>query len=219
MGIIFDLDGTIVNSQRQHKLAVKTAIYKVFGDKSVPASFIVKNIRYPSYLLFKKIKTEYGLPLSGKNLRIVSELRDEYMNSELVRTVKFFGHVKETMAFLKLKGVKVSIATAMNKTQLSKFIPILNLTSISKIIVCPSSVRTEKPNPYILNKAIKLSGMHRSKTIYVGDSPYDLIAANRAHISFIGMYNRELRGKSRFMPDFLAFYEYIQKNYEKYLDN
>ena len=219
MGIIFDLDGTLINSQRQHKLAVKNAIYKVFGDKSVPASFIMENIRYPSYILFKKVQKKYGLQFSGKNLRRVLSLRDGYMNFNAARTVKFFHHVKETISFLKSKGVKVGIATAMNKTQLSAFTRALDLTSLTGTIVCPSSIRTEKPNPYILNKTITLSGMRRSKTVYVGDSPYDLIAARRAGVSFIGIYNRELEGNNPFMRDFSAFYRYVRKNYAKYLDN
>ncbi len=219
MGIIFDLDGTVLDSLRLHEHAVKLGFDTVLGKDKVSIDFIRKNIRYPFSVLVKNLNTS-GVVVKTSESKKALAVADDYMTLHMVaRKVKFFNGARETMSFAKNIGIKVCIATSMNTTEIKRFIPALKLRSLSTIIVNSKNPKKEKPNPIILNEAIRLARMKRKTTYYIGDSPFDLLAANNAGIQFLGIFNRkELSKKAPFFANFKELKKYIKDNRQLFVD-
>ncbi len=67
--------------------------------------------------------------------------------------------------------------------------PIVNHFTIfkdSKILVCPDDVKISKPDPEGILLACRKLKVNPKNTVYLGDHPNDLKAANTAGASFIG---------------------------------
>ncbi|MCL4399092.1 HAD family hydrolase [Candidatus Parvarchaeota archaeon] len=218
MGVIFDLDGTLIDSLSLHARLLKKGLDSVLGQDIVEYNTVEKFICYPTSFFFRILRTKYGIDISSKKTAEIMQIKDDAFRRRDIEKVKVFPYVRDTFKFLKSKNVKLCIATSMNTRALKKFSPILKLRSLSKVIINSPSFFYEKPNPYILNKAIRELKMDRAKTAYVGDSPADREAASNAGISFIGVFNSALAGHGRFFEDFNGLLSYLRETYKDFLD-
>jgi pyrophosphatase PpaX len=209
MSLIFDLDGTLIDSARFHAHFLLLGIDKVLGKGRIPASFVNENIIFPSSIFFKEMEKHYHVGLTSVTMHEIISAKDAGITRDAVRKVKFFPFVKQLLRFLKTEGIGFCMATSMNDAELAFFSSALNLRYFSRILVNSHSFRSEKPRPYILNEALKESGFARERTYYVGDSPYDLLASKRAKLKFLGVNNRKLKAYGNFVGDIKGLYERI----------
>ena len=218
MGIIFDLDGTLSDSLYFHSKFIKKVLDNELGSHRVKLDVIKRHIRVPLNRFFPYLSIRYGLDLSAEECSRIMQLKDSYITMADVKRVKLFPGVSKLVMMLKLKGIKIAIATSMNTKELSMFISSLKLRSISRTIINSPSFVKDKPNPYIINTAIRSAGMNRAHTTYIGDSVYDAEAAWRARIKFIGVHNPELAATSLFFRDIYGLSRYIKKHINAFRD-
>ena len=95
MAIIFDLDGTLVNSLNIHASSVKQGIDRVVGDGRVSYSFVRRNIRYPSSFLFKLIKNNLKINLSKEDEESILNEKRRVMSKTGLRGVRLFSGVND----------------------------------------------------------------------------------------------------------------------------
>ena len=218
MGIVFDLDGTLSDSLYFHSKFVKKVLDHELGSNRIKLDVIKRHIRVPLNRFFPYLSIRYGLGLSAEECSRIMQLKDSYITMADVKRVKLFPGVSKLVSFLKREGIKTAIATSMNTKELSMFAPALKLRSISGTIVNSPSFVKDKPDPYIINTAIRLAGMDKSRTSYIGDSVYDAEAAWRAKVKFIGIHNPELAESSTFFRDIYSLYRYIKKHINAFRD-
>ncbi len=218
MGIIFDLDGTLSDSLYFHSKFIKKVLDKELGANKVKLDVIKRHIRVPLNRFFPYLSIRYGLDLSAEECSRIMQLKDSYITPADVKRVKLFPGVLKLIKLLKHDAIKIAIATSMNSKELSMFIPSLKLHGISRTIINSPSFLKDKPNPYIINTAIKLTGMNKGRTVYIGDSIYDAEAAWRARVKFIGIHNPELAASSLFFRDEYSLYHYIKKHINAFRD-
>jgi HAD superfamily hydrolase (TIGR01549 family) len=217
MAIIFDLDGTLINSFNIHSELIKEAIDRIAGKKSVPMQFIQKNIRFPSKKMLGMASQKYDLNLTNKQMENIIKLKDKFFTEKYIKRIKFYPGALQLIKFLKNKKIDFCIATSMNDEELDKVEPYLNLHSLAKIVNSPA-LKYEKPNPYVINKAIKLIKAKRKKAVYVGDAETDYKASLNAGIKFIGVNNPKLKPLGeRYFKDIKSFLLFVKKNYLDFL--
>ena len=217
MAIIFDLDGTLINSFNIHSELIKEAIDKVIGKDSIPMQFIQKNIRFPSKKMLGIASQKYNLNLTPKQMKKIIKLKDELFTERYIKKIKFYPGVLQLIKFLKIKKIDFCIATSMNDEELAKIEPYFNLHSLAKIVNSPA-LKHEKPDPYVINKAIKLIKAERNKTFYVGDAETDYEASVNAKVKFIGVNNPLLKNLGyKYFKDIKSFLPFIKKNYLDFL--
>ncbi len=220
MALIFDLDGTLIDSVPLHLRAMKSAIKSSLGKGVYSDQFIKDTIRYPLSIVFKLMEKKY------KRVHLSVELKEEIMkkkaaffNSTNIGSIKFFPKVATIPTILNKLGIKFCIVTSMSDSELVKFDEVLKFKKISKLVINPPGVDYEKPNPYTLEEAVRVLDVDKKITFYVGDSPYDAIASRRAGINFIGVYNRkELANGGEFYPNFPYLLKEIIKNPSRFSD-
>jgi HAD superfamily hydrolase (TIGR01549 family) len=220
MALIFDLDGTLVDSVPLHLKAMRAAMKNAFGENAIPDLFIRDTIRYPLSMVFKLAKKKYKhVDFSVEAQRKIMRDKANFFNMKNLCALKLFPGVNRMPKLLKRLDIRFCIVTSMSSNELMKFDQALKLDRISELIINPPSIRYEKPNPYTLEEAVKAMRADKKKTFYVGDSPYDAVASRRAGIGFIGIHNRkELSSKGEFYVGFPALLKEILKDPSRFRD-
>jgi len=178
--IIFDLDGTLINSLPYHFLAFKYMMQE-HGFK-VTDRYLKKVIGLPTELILKDLKKKYGFKENIHDLR--EERRYHYFKSIGNHDITFLG-VNKTLKELK-KKYKIAIATGSSKITFSHSTS-PDFQKMFDIIVTIMDTQRGKPYPDPLLLASRKLGVRPSDCLMVGDSVFDALAAKRAKMNFIGV--------------------------------
>lgn len=186
--IIFDLDGTLINSIPYHSKAF-FEIARRHGSL-VSQSKVDSLMGTPSNKIFEYLKKKYGLVGDIPDLR--KERREIFKKIVRGKNLLFPG-VMQMLSSVK-KNFKIAIATGSSRITLKRstsptFRKKFNL--ISTI----DDVKKGKPFPdqlFFVAKRLKISPKN---CLVVGDSIYDAVATRRAGMGFIGVRTGFKKGK------------------------
>ena len=217
MAIIFDFDGTLINSFNVHTELIKKAMDEVLGKDTISAKFINENIKFPSKKMLELAAKKYGINVTTRQMNEIITKKDAGFTAKYIKKIKFYPQSKNLIKFLKQKKIDFCIATSMNTEELKLVDPYLKLSSLSKIVNSPA-LKHEKPDPYVINKAIKLLKADRKKTFYIGDAETDYDASINARVKFIGVNNANLKNFGyMYFKDIALLYDFIKINYLDFL--
>lgn len=201
--IVFDLDGTLVDSAPDIQAAVNT----VLADDGLPPlpvdrirAFIGNGMR----VLLAKSLAAHGLPAEGDMLdRALDRFAPVYAAS-VTRTRPYPG-VPEALDIL---AARHPLALCTNKPMAAtrSLLAHLGLAARFAAIVAGDSLTARKPDPAPLLQAVALAGGGRA--LYVGDSEVDAEAAHRARLPFLlfeGGYRRHSVAELGPAASFAAF--------------
>lgn len=199
MGVIFDLDGTLIDSMRSFYVLVvdnlKRRGIKVSEEalKKV-GSELLKDYQTPPsgqgfklvINLFWKIGRKFGLPrfkAIGFTFECVSKARKVYHSASL------FPDAIQTLTRLQEAGFQLGIYTMASRNQLKESLIKHNIIHFfnPKGLVSRDDVKRAKPNPEGLLLALENCLIDPSKSYFIGDMPIDIIAGNNAGITTIGL--------------------------------
>lgn len=217
MAVVFDLDGTLIDSLDVHARSVKAGIDRVLGKSKVNYKFIRSNIRYPTSMLFRLLNEKLDIRLTmGQKMEILREKR-RVMSKEGFGGVKLYKGVREILVLLRKNRIKTCIATSMPKREL----PILRRSKAMKAlsdlrIFYPDRMGHEKPDPFVLNKAAAAMYSSRENAVYVGDSLTDAEASKNAGMMFIGVFNRKFEGREEYFKNMEQLLVFLRNNLEKF---
>lgn len=197
--IIFDFDGTLINSvpdltAATNKMLSKYGLSPLSTEEVTP--FIGNGARalVQRALAYRLTEKEFAQELLDEALTVYSSA---YENAGCNHTYLYSG-VLDTLIYLKAKGYKMAICT--NKPY--KFIePILEKLSIKNLFVewiGEDSLEKKKPHPMPLLHLVTKTDSTLSNSIMIGDSRNDILAAQNAKIDSIGVsygynYNENIR--------------------------
>ena len=158
-GIIFDLDGTLLNSKALRINAWKHAL-EIFGV-DVPEEQIYPLIGLP------------GVDLAGKfsNRAFEIEMEEERYFKSHLEEMSLYGDVDHTFSKLSELNVKTSIVTSSRRALME----ILKLPYRPVVTIDDVGVGKPDPEPYL--KALSLLDVKASECLVVGDAETDLIPA------------------------------------------
>lgn len=172
--IIFDIDGTILDTET----AVLSSLQKLLLEE------LNKNYSFEDLSFALGIPGETALNKLGiKNILESNEKWNRYLK-EYFHHVKVFEGIKDTLIKLDEMNISTGIVTSKTKEEfINDFVP-FDLTKHFKFVVCADDTAKHKPDPEPILKFIELSGAEKSKTIYIGDTKYDMHCASSAGIDF-----------------------------------
>lgn len=185
-GLIFDMDGIIVDVSRSYREAIRqTAGYFLKRNVSVSEVNEIKNKPRmnndwdATYALINKPAVDF---------KSVKAYFQKIYLSRLINNEKLFIS-KQKLRLLKNKYKKLGIATGRPKKEAEYVIKKNRLEKIFDCIIALEDVANSKPSPdSLLAVIIKL---RLKRTVYIGDSPSDVLAAEKARIPsiYIGKQN------------------------------
>lgn len=178
--IIFDLDGTLVDSLPGIEYASRCAVDSVcpYRGSFELRPFIGPPIRDIFHRIFPDIE---GNVLES----LVKEFRKAYDNGGWQQTVLFDG-VKDT--FIKLENLKIRNYLVTSKPNLptEKILDLLKIRNHFVDVVCPDSIIPSFPSKSdAMVCLIAKHGLDHERTLSVGDTNEDKVAAKTCGIRFV----------------------------------
>ncbi len=175
---IFDLDGTIVDSDK----TVVRILNTIRKDLELPP-IELKDI---SFLLSLGGEEMINKIVESKKdvKKYLKVFRDRYLYDSLSNE-KLFDGVINYLNYLKDNNVVMAIFTNKPKVLTNKTLKRHQIENFFKYVVTSDDVILKKPNPEGIYKIIKMSKFSKKNTIMIGDSILDLEAANLVPIPFL----------------------------------
>ena len=194
--VIFDLDGTLVDSQPAALGATIEALslYEVRVTAEDLREVFGGGARR---LVGHFLERDFGEGRAGEVLEEVVNLRSR-LQLDLTGEVVLLAGVRELLDSLKESGFKLAVATMSSRVVVNSVLDYHGIRNYFDATFSVDDVSRIKPDPEILTKAIERLGRRVDSAIYVGDSSHDLEAATDLGMSFIlvdsGLY---VRGEAR----------------------
>ena len=173
--IVFDLDGTLIDSKRDLADATNALMVEL-GANEMPIDQIASMIGDGAAVLVRRALHASGLnPESPGALSRFLELYDE----RLIAHTRPYDGMRETLDAL---NEKYGLAVLTNKPARATLIILeqLQLSGYFQEVVGGDSPFGRKPDPAGLLHIVRTRGSSPSSTVLVGDSPIDLETARRA---------------------------------------
>jgi HAD superfamily hydrolase (TIGR01509 family) len=190
-GLLFDLDGTLVDSVYQHVTAWQEALAECGIALSVWR--IHRRIGMSGGLFLDALQRETGVPLGPELLERLSTAHAEAYLRRKDSVVPLPG-ARELLAYLHERSVPFAIATSGAQHTAGSALALLGLPP-GVPVVTRDQVERAKPDPHLFLAAAQRLGIDPRSCFVVGDSVWDLLAAQRAGALGIGLlsggYGRE----------------------------
>jgi HAD superfamily hydrolase (TIGR01549 family) len=180
---LFDLDGTLIDSVYQHVLAWREALQEVGISLSVWK--IHRRIGMSGGLFVAALARELETPLDAEALAALPELHVERFIAHY-DSVQPLPGARELLATLTEHGVPWAIATSGPVRYAGLARELLELPEQTPMIT-RDQVRRAKPDPDLFLTAARRIGVDIHDSMVVGDSVWDLLAAQRARALGVGL--------------------------------
>ncbi len=189
---LFDLDGTLVDSVYQHVMAWKEAL----DAEGIPLSVwrIHRKIGMSGGLFARMLLRETGLELDEDRLERLRHLHAAAYMRQPVAVRPLPGAV-ELLRNLDEAGIAWAIATSGRMETAKVNLDALGVDPDKVPVITRDMVAHAKPDPDLFLAAAERLGVDIRNALVVGDSIWDLLAAQRANALGIGLlsggYGRE----------------------------
>lgn len=180
--VIFDVDGTLVDSNDAHAEAWVRALAE-FGR---PVAF--SRVRPLIGKGGDKVLPELtGVSADSPEGKAISARRSDIFRAEFVSALKPTRGARELLEWLRDDRLKLYVATSAKDDELQ---PLLRVAGAEKMMEAKTSsddAEKSKPDPDIVIAALAETGCPADAVVMIGDTPYDVEAARGAGIDIIAL--------------------------------
>lgn len=185
--VLFDVDGTLVDTVYQHVLAW----WEAFAEAGHAVS------AYDVHRAIGRGSEDLVASLIGKEDDTLTDAHSKKWGELRARTTAFH-QVPELLRACRDRGVRVVLCTSGEGTDLDFFVKAIGGDDPVHAIVSSEDVDQSKPSPEIVQKAVEAAGVPADRCVMVGDTTYDAQAAVGAGVRAIsvlcgGISEAELR--------------------------
>lgn len=177
--VLFDVDGTLVDSTYLHVDAWQRAFAEVGID--VEAWRVHRGIGMDGSTLVKSLSGA-----SAETQKTLKELHSRFYkeSSALLRPLPGARDLLQRVAGL---GLQVVLATSAPEDELAILREVLDSDDIVAAVTSASDVETAKPEPDIIHVALRRAGVAADRAVFVGDAVWDADACRRANVVSVGL--------------------------------
>ena len=181
--LIFDLDGTLVDTVYAHVFAWQRA----FAELGLPIDGwrIHRRIGMSGGLFARAAAREIGRPLSPTEVETIQRRHGEIYREILPERRPLPGAV-ELLADLRAEGIVHGIATSGRRPEIDASLEALGVGE-ETVVVERGDVERAKPEPDLFLTCAERLGVTASDSYVIGDAVWDLLAARRAGMLSIGL--------------------------------
>ena len=180
--VIFDLDGTVVDSNELHVDAWDETFRKYgkqFARKDLHRQIGKGGDQYLPVFLDEREMHDIGKELE--------KFRGDLFKQKYLDRVKPFPRVKELFERIRDDGKRIALASSGNSDEVTHYVELAELGDLFETQTTKSDVDHSKPRPDVFLAALRHLGTAADETIVIGDTPYDVQAAKKAQMRTIGL--------------------------------
>lgn len=181
--VIFDVDGTLVDSNDLHVMAWQDA-FRGCG-KEVAYEELHEQMGKGGDQLMPVFCSQEELDKFGKELE---RSRTELFTSNYLPHVRPFPKVRELFERIKADGLSIALASSAKEEELEQHKKSLRIQDLLETATSADDAERSKPHPDIFQAALEgIGDVEPEEAVVVGDTPYDVIAAAQAGIRTIAL--------------------------------
>lgn len=182
--LIFDIDGTLLDSVDLHARAWKDALQHFGYD--IPLDKIRGQIGKGGDQLLPFLLSPEEAERHGKELE---QYRGDLFKREFLKDVKAFPGVRTLFEKVIANGQKPALASSAKGDELEKYEQIAGIDDLVHVEASSADAEKSKPHPDIFLAALERlgDGIDRNEVIVIGDSPYDAESAGKAGLKTVGV--------------------------------
>jgi pyrophosphatase PpaX len=176
--VLFDLDGTVVDSGGIILASMRHATRTVLAREYSDAELLAK-VGGPG------LEAQMQAFAPDRVEELVRVYRAH--NEPLHETLEAFPGIDDVLARLKDEGRRLGVVTAKRRATVEIAFATLPLGHLFETVVGGDETERHKPDPEPLLLGLQRLGATPERAAYVGDSPYDMQAANAAGLYAVGV--------------------------------
>ena len=177
--IIFDLDGTLIDTEQPVLRAWQDTLKKHHYE------FALEELKPVLGVTAENALRTLNVSVKEQFWGDWMEMYDRYAGEAV-----FFDGAEEMLRTLKAQGFGLGAVTSRTKEELERYFAPFRLETRFGRIICSDDTEKHKPNPEPLLRYGELEGVSMEACVYVGDMPTDIQCANEAGaISGLAVWN------------------------------
>lgn len=182
-GVLLDVDGTLIDSNDAHARAWCEALTES-GRNDIPYERVRPLIgmggdKLLPHLLGVAADSELGKKLTAR--------RDCIFREKYVPGLRLTRGAKELLERLRHEGLRLTIATSAREEELETMLKQVGLDTLLHRKTSSDDVERSKPDPDVIRAALDKSGLEADAVVMLGDTPYDIEAAQRAGVEAVAL--------------------------------
>jgi HAD superfamily hydrolase (TIGR01509 family) len=180
--VIFDVDGTLVDSNDAHA----SAWQDVLREFQFPRAFadIRRLIGMGGDKLLPALT---GISSDGELGKRIVARRARRFREAYLHGLRPFPEVRALLARIAADGFRVGIASSAKQDELDALLEIAGVTDLIHRQTSSDDVDASKPDPDAVHAALAKLRISSAAAVMVGDTPYDVQAAGRAGVPAIAV--------------------------------
>ncbi len=180
--VLFDIDGTLVDTNDMHVLAWERAFAEI--GKSFDRQVIHDQIGKGTDMLVPTLMPDVGEDQQAA----LGDRHGAIFKAEYLGSARPFARAHDLLAHAHALGQRVVLASSASASELDHYIDLLDARDLIDATTSSDDVKKTKPAPDIFARALeKLAGIDPAAAIVVGDTPYDIEAAARCGIGAVAV--------------------------------
>ncbi|MEG3166113.1 HAD family hydrolase [Sphingomonas sp. PB2P19] len=180
--ILFDIDGTLVDTNDMHVLAWEEAFAGI--GQTFDRQRLHDQIGKGTDMLVPTLLPDLDEDAQEK----LGEAHGAAFKAKYLKTAKPFPSAHDLLANAHARGQKVVLASSASGAELDHYLDLLDARDLVAATTSSDDVKRTKPAPDIFATALgKLDGVDASEALVVGDTPYDIEAAGKCGIAAVAV--------------------------------
>jgi pyrophosphatase PpaX len=200
--VLFDLDGTLIDSARDLVASVQHAFQKVDRREPPDAADILALVGSP----LEKFPPALGYPSDPANLTLFADTYRAHYAEHFNDHTKLYPGIEGMLSALKAAGVKLALVTTKHQAQADFTARECGLLAWLDHVHGWREDRKHKPDPEPVRLALEALGGAPGQALMVGDSELDIEAGRAAGVATcaVGWGFRPAWLLKEYCPDFLV---------------
>ncbi len=180
--VLFDVDGTLVDSVDLHAQAWRKALAR-FGHE-LPYEAVRSQIGKGADQLLPAFLSPVELRSYGEELE---SWRGDLYRREYLPLVRPFPRVRQLLQRIRRGGARVALASSSRREELAVYVGVLGVGDLLDAATTADDVDRSKPSPDVFVACLRRLGVPAHHAVAVGDSPCDAESAADAGVRTVGL--------------------------------
>ncbi len=177
--VLFDLDGTVVDTIPHILASFRHATAEVFGEP-LPDAKLLHHVGVP---LARQMRYFTDDAAVAERLLEAYRVFNHATHDEMAR---LFPNTRQTLDTLASSGLAMGIVTSKSRLMADRALALFDLGRFFAVVVTADDTPVHKPDPLPVLRAAQALGVAPERCAYVGDSPADVAAALAAGALAVG---------------------------------
>ena len=180
-GVLLDIDGTLLDSNEAHAAAFTDAL----AEERLDVAF--SRVRPLIGMGTDKLLPKLGVNAKSKTGERVARRKKEIFRERYLPQIQPFRGARDLLAYMRKEGLARVVATSASEDEVHDLLHAAHIDDLIERETSSSDANASKPDPDILEAAIRKSNLDRRELVMLGDTPYDVEAALRAGVRIIAL--------------------------------